>query len=91
MNRITSIILSLLMLLLGTTQTSTAKNSLHKKPTTEDQMKALNGWIQKYFYIICLAVLIAVFLTFILTCFYACGLSATESGMMRNFINGGVL
>lgn len=90
MNRITSIILSLLMLLIGT-QTDGAKNSLHKKPTPEDQMKAFNGWIQKYFYIICLAFLIAVFVTFILTCFYACGLSATESGMMRNFINGGVI
>ena len=87
---LTYLITSTLSLLLGETDTA-PKNSLKRKPTREDQMKSLNSWIGKYFYIICLAILIAVFVTFILTCFYACGLSATESGMMRNFINGGVI
>ena len=90
MNYFNYIITAILSLLLGGTDTA-AKNSLHKKPTQEDFSKKLNCWIYRNFYIIALVFLIAVFVTFIFACFAICGISSTESGAMRNFINGGVI
>jgi hypothetical protein len=82
-------ITSLLSLLLGAN--TLPKNSLHKKPTKEDHFRNLNCWVYRNFYSIALVFLVLVFVTFIFVCFTVCGVSATESGMMRNFINGGVI
>ena len=89
MNYFNYFITTILSLLLGTN--TAAKHSLYKEPTKEDFSKKLNCWVYRNFYIIALVFLVAVFVTCIISCFYICGLSATESGMMRNFINGGVI
>jgi len=89
MKSIHILVTTILSLLLG--PNTAAKNSLYKKPTKEDYRRSLNCWIYRNFYIIALVILVAVFVTFIISCFYICGLSATESGMMRNFVNGGVI
>lgn len=76
--------LSLLYLVfVGTPQ---PKHSLHKKPTKEDFSRNLNCWIQRNFYIICLAFLLILFITFVIFCFWICGVSATESGNVYNHI-----
>ena len=89
MNYINLFITTILSLLLGTN--TAAKHSLYKEPTKEDFTKKLNCWVYRNFYIIVLVILVAVFVTFIFTCFAIVGLSATESGMLRNFVNGGVI
>ena len=63
-------------------------NDLHKKPTREDYKKELNYWIQRNFYIICLAAISIALIIFVGVCFFVCGISAVESGAMRNFIGG---
>lgn len=82
MNFITAI----LSLLLGTNTRAT--NSLHKKPTTEDLTKRINCWIYRNFYIIALAFLVLVFVTFIFVCFAVIGISATDSGAYYNHLGG---
>lgn len=89
MNYIQIFVTTILSLLLGTN--TAAKHSLYKEPTKEDFTKKLNCWVYRNFYIIALVFLVAVFVTFIFVCFAIVGLSATESGMLRNFINGGVI
>lgn len=69
--------------------TPTAKNSLHKKPTREDHSKHFKCWIQMNSDIIALAAILILLIIFIVVCFKIVGVSATESGMLRNFINGG--
>ena len=64
-------------------------HDLHKEETREDKWRNLNCFIQRNFYIIALAFILLSFLVFVAVCFYICGISATESGMMRNFVNGG--
>ena len=65
-------------------------NDLHKKSTRNDKLLKWNVILGQYFYIICIAVIILCLIGFIAVCFHICGISATESGMMRNFINGGI-
>ena len=85
---ITSFLSLLYFLLVGT---PTAKNSLHKKPTHADYRKSVNCWVQMNFGIIALAAILILLIIFIVSCFMIVGVSATESGMLRNFINGGVI
>ena len=66
-------------------------NDLHKKSTRNDKLMELNQIFGQYFYIICIAVIILCLILFIGVCFYICGISAVESGGMRNFINGGLV
>lgn len=60
-----------------------------KKHKREDLRRNLNCFIAKNFYIIVLAILLLCFITFVVSCFLFVGISATESGMLRNFVNGG--
>ena len=62
---------------------------LRKRNRREDIRKNLNCFIAKNFYIIVLAILLLCFITFVVSCFLFIGISATESGMLRNFVNGG--
>ena len=87
MNYIHYLITTILSLLLGN-PTDSKSTILNKKPTHEDNMKLLNQWIEKNFYIICLAVLIIVLITFIGVCFVVCGVSAVESGQYYNHLGG---
>lgn len=66
-------------------------NDLHKKSTRNDKLLKWNVILGQYFYIICIAVIILCLIGFISVCFYICGISAVESGGMRNFINGGLV
>lgn len=61
-------------------------NDLRRKPTREDHYKKLDLWVSMNFYIVCLALLGL----FIIFCFLFCGVSAVESGVMRNFLIRGV-
>ena len=66
-------------------------HDLHKKSTRNDKLLELNETLGQYFYIICIAVILLCLLIFVAVCFYVCGISAVESGAMRNFINGGLI
>lgn len=63
---------------------------LHRRNTKEDKLIKLNGVIGQYFYIICILAIIFCVIVFLAVCIKF-GFSATESGMMRNFVNGGVV
>lgn len=69
-------------------ETPTAKHSLHKKPTKEDVHRNINCWIQRNFYIICLAAIVSLLLIFVVVCYVLVGVSATESGTYYNHIRG---
>ena len=88
MKFITSLINFLIILLVGT---PTPKNSLHKKLTKEDVKKECNLWIARNYNFIALAATIFLLIFFVVFCFWIVGVSAVESGGMRNFINGGIL
>ena len=66
-------------------------NDLHRKSTRNDKLLDLNQKIGQYFYIICILAIILCLIGFIAVCFSICGISAVESGGMRNFINGGLI
>lgn len=84
MNLITSIINFIMILLVGT---PSAKHDLRKKPTKEDHYRTLNCWVQRNFYIIALAAIIILLITFVVVCFALVGVSATESGIQYNQFN----
>ena len=71
-----------------TTETPRAKNTLHKKPTREDYLKKFNCWIQRNFYIICLAAIVFLLIIFVIVCYMLVGVSATESGTYYNGLKG---
>ena len=66
-------------------------NDLHKKSTMNDKLLKWNGIFGQYFYIICIAAIILCLIGFVAVCFHICGISAVESGGMRNFVNGGFI
>lgn len=68
--------------------TPTAKHSLHKKPTKEDVQRSINCWIERNFYIICLAAIVFLLISFVIVCYAIVGVSATESGTYYNHIRG---
>ena len=78
----------LINLLLGN---PTGKVRLNKKPTRDDYIRNLNCWIERHFYIICLAAITLLLIGFVMVCFAIVGVSSVESGGMRNFVNGGLL
>ena len=83
-------ILSLLwVLLVGTPNNN--KVRLDKKPTKQNYTLRINCWIQRNFYIICVLAIVFLLIVFVFVCFALVGVSAVESGAMRNFINGGVI
>ena len=63
---------------------------LQKKPTREDYRKEVNYWVVRNWGIIAIATVIFLLIVFLVSCFVIVGVSATESGMMRNFLAGGV-
>ena len=80
-------ILSLLWILLVGTP-SNAKHSLYKQPTREDFSRNLNCWIQRNFYIIALAAILTLLVSFVLFMFWCVGVSAVESGNYYNHMGG---
>ena len=87
MNFITAILSLLLTLLVGES-TDSKSTVLNKKATREDQTRKINLWIERNFYIICLAFLVILMITFIFVCFAICGISATDSGQYYNQLGG---
>jgi hypothetical protein len=79
-------ILSLLALV---KETDDGKVRLEKQPTKEDYFKSFECWIQRHFTILCFIMIVFLLVFFIWLCFTIVGVSAVESGGMRNFINGG--
>ena len=65
------------------------KHDLRKRKTTSDAMKSLNSFIERNFPIICLASILFLLIVFVIVCYALVGVSAVESGAMRNFVNGG--
>ena len=78
---IVSILSLLWILLVGTPQ---PKHSLYKQPTREDFSRNLNCWIQRNFYIIALAAILTLLVSFVIFMFWLCGVSAVESGNYYN-------
>lgn len=70
------------------TGTPTIKHDLRKKPTHRDLHKEVNCWIHRNFYIICLAAIVFLLITFVIVCFMIIGVSATESGTYYNGLKG---
>ena len=64
--------------------TPTAKHDLRKKPTREDHLRDFNCWIERNFYIIALAAIVFLLITFVIVCFAVVGVSAVESGNYYN-------
>lgn len=86
---ITSILSLLWILLVGTPTEPKAR--LEKQPTKEDDKINLSRLFYMNSDIIALAAMLILLGLFITFCFMFCGVSAVESGTMRNFINGGVI
>ena len=63
---------------------------LSKKPTRDDYRRALNCWVQRNFGIVALATIISLLIAFVIVCYMIVGVSAVESGGLRNFIARGV-
>lgn len=93
-NRIISA-LSLLWILLVGTPTPNKSTILNRKMTPKEKRGyykvRLNLWIERNFGLIALAAVLFLLITFVVMCFWSVGISAVESGGMRNFVNGGSL
>jgi len=63
------------------------KHDLRKRKTTSDAMKSLNSFIERNFYIICLASILFLLIMFVIVCYAIVGVSATESGIQYNQFN----
>ena len=63
-----------------------AKHDLRKKKSLTER---LNDTCEKYFPLLCGIAIILCLFVFVWVCFTIVGISAVESGVMRNFINGG--
>ena len=74
----------LINLLLG--NPTAGKVRLNKKPTRDDYIRNLNCWIERHFYIICLAAITLLLIGFVMVCFAIVGVSAVESGVPYNHI-----
>lgn len=84
-------IMLLLVSLFG--QSNCPKHDLRKQaPRHKSNMMAkVNRFIQRNWPIIALIVVVLCFIAFVVVCFKIVGLSALESGGMRNFINRGMV
>ena len=74
----------LINLLLG--NPTAGKVRLQKKPTRDDHIRTINCWIERHFYIICLAAIVLLLVAFVMVCFAIVGVSAVESGVPYNHI-----
>ena len=87
--------LSLIRILLVGTPTPDKSTILNKKMSKQEKrtyMKVrFNLWIERNFGFIALAAILILLLLFVVVCFWIVGVSAVESGGMRNFINGGIV
>ena len=87
--------LSLLYVLLVGTPTPNKSRILNRKLTPKEKRVyykvKINLWIERNFGLIALAAILILLMIFVVMCFWIVGVSATESGAMRNFINGGVI
>ena len=87
--------LSLIRILLVGTPTPDKSTILNKKMSKQEKrtyMKVrFNLWIERNFGLIALAAILILLLLFVVVCFWIVGVSAVESGGMRNFINGGIV
>ena len=63
-----------------------AKHDLHKKKTIKEQ---LYEFLEDNFIVFAYIIIIIAICVLIWVAIWMCGVSAVESGMMRNFINGG--
>ena len=63
---------------------------LAKKPTRDDYIRSFNCWVQRNLGIIAFATILFLLICFVIVCYMIVGVSAVESGAMRNFIAGGV-
>lgn len=88
-------IISTLSLLLVGTPTPDKSTILNRKISNREKriyMKIrFSLWIERNFYIIALAAIVFLLVFFVLFCFCIVGVSALESGAMRNFMNGGLV
>lgn len=62
---------------------------LNKKSTREDYRREINYWVTRNFGIIAIIAIVFLLIVFLMVCFTIVGVSAVESGAMRNFLNGG--
>ena len=74
----------LINLLFGTM--NVPKHDLRKKPTRNDNMRKLNRFIERNFYIICVLAIIFLLIMFVVVCYSIVGVSAVESGVPYNHI-----
>lgn len=51
----------------------------------------IEAWANSHASIFLFIALVMLFVLFVMLCFAICGISAVESGGMRNFVNGGSL
>lgn len=79
---ITSILSLLWVLLVGTP--NQPKNSLYRQPPKKDFKIEISNWALMNYNYIALAAMIFLLIIFVLFCFWACGVSATESGLPYN-------
>ena len=81
-------VLRLLQVYLIGETTNTPKHDLRKKETVEFQ-EELYAFLQRHFILFAYASVIFLILVVLALAFSLCGICAVESGMMRNFLNGG--
>lgn len=75
--------IQMLLVLLFETQEG-PKYDLRRKPTKETYKYKVNLWVQRNFYIICIAIIILLFVAFVGFCFMIVGVSGVESGTYYN-------
>ena len=83
-------IIYLLQLLVTGVETSlTPKKPKHDLRKKKSITERLNDTCEKYFPLLCGIAIILCLFVFVWVCFTIVGISAVESGVMRNFMNGG--
>ena len=84
--------LSLLWILLVGTPTSKKSTILNKKMSNQEKRiyykVKFNLWIERNFYIICLAAIAFLLIIFAAMCFWLVGVSTLESGNYYNHLGG---
>ena len=88
-----NILIYVLQVLMAGVETSltpkpTPKHDLHKKKTPKEQLYEI---LEDNFIIFAYAIVLIGIATVICVAIWTCGVSAVESGMMRNFINRGMI
>jgi len=76
-------LIQVLLILLFGNNSQQPKYDLRKAPK-RSMKDAVSSFVQRNFYIICLALIPILLIAFVLVCFAICGVSATESGAVYN-------